>query len=325
MNRIDRVSAILIHLQSKRIVKAQEIADRFEISLRTVYRDIRTLEDAGIPIIGEAGLGYSIMDGYKLPPVMFTREEAVAFITAEKLIEKMADSVTDEHFKSAMYKIKAVFRNSEKDFMEDLSSRIEVMKHPNPNAVSPEARLMDTVMKNLTEKRVLNMQYVALSTEVATEREIEPIGVFYANKHWHLIAYCRLRQDYRDFRLDRITHVEPTRHTFKARHPSLQEYLKSMAEKNDLERVVISFSYTAMKYICEQKYYYGYVNEENKGDRVEMTFLTPSLSYMAHWLLTFSNKAEVISPFKLKEEIKSLVETLYDHYNNYDFAETLLT
>ncbi len=79
MNRIDRVTAILIQLQSKKIVRAQEIAERFSISLRTVYRDIKTLEEAGIPIAGEAGVGYSIMEGYRLPQVMFTKEEAIAF------------------------------------------------------------------------------------------------------------------------------------------------------------------------------------------------------------------------------------------------------
>src|SRR5690606_10008011 len=71
VNRFDRIVAILVQLQSKRIVKAQELADRFEVSLRTIYRDIRTLEASGVPIISEAGIGYSIMEGYRLPPVMF--------------------------------------------------------------------------------------------------------------------------------------------------------------------------------------------------------------------------------------------------------------
>ena len=92
MNRLDRISAILIQLQSRRVVKAADIADRFNISLRTVYRDIRSLEEAGIPLIGEAGVGYSLADGYRLPPVMFTREEATAFLTAEKFIEKLPNT-----------------------------------------------------------------------------------------------------------------------------------------------------------------------------------------------------------------------------------------
>ncbi|MEO6304683.1 MAG: HTH domain-containing protein, partial [Bacteroidia bacterium] len=119
MNRIDRVSNILIQLQSKRIVKAQDIASRFDISLRTVYRDIRTLEEAGIPLIGEAGVGYSIMDGYKLPPVMFTLEEATAFLTAEKLVEKLTDGSTKKSYRSAMFKVRSILRASEKDYLEN--------------------------------------------------------------------------------------------------------------------------------------------------------------------------------------------------------------
>src|ERR1700710_1010899 len=128
MNRIDRISAILIQLQSRRVVKAADIAERFTISLRTVYRDIKTLEQAGIPLIGEAGVGYSIMDGFRLPPVMFTKEEAAAFLTAEKFVEKLTDASTMANHKSAMYKIRAILRTSEKDLLEDIDGNIEVFK-----------------------------------------------------------------------------------------------------------------------------------------------------------------------------------------------------
>jgi len=86
--RFDRIVEILIQLQSKRVVKAQELADRFDVSLRTIYRDIKSLEQAGVPLIGEAGMGYSIMDGYRLPPVSFSKEEALCFVATEKLAEK---------------------------------------------------------------------------------------------------------------------------------------------------------------------------------------------------------------------------------------------
>src|SRR3954465_1610992 len=130
MNRIDRVTAILIQLQSRKIVKAQDIAERFNISLRTVYRDIRTLEEAGIPLIGEAGVGYSIMDGYRLPPVMFTKEEATAFLTAEKLVEKLTDTSTKESYRSAMYKVRSVLRSAEKDHLESIEDHIHVFDNP---------------------------------------------------------------------------------------------------------------------------------------------------------------------------------------------------
>lgn len=92
MNRIDRLSAILIQLQSRTQLKAQQIADRFEISLRTVYRDIRALEEAGIPIVGNPGVGYSLIEGFKLPPLMFTHEEALSFLIAEKLVNELTDT-----------------------------------------------------------------------------------------------------------------------------------------------------------------------------------------------------------------------------------------
>src|SRR5579863_6723413 len=155
MNRTDRLTAILIQLQSQRVVKAQDIAERFGISLRTVYRDVRTLEEGGIPIIGEAGIGYSIMDGYRLPPVMFTKEEATAFLTAEKLIEKLTDESTEESYKSAMYKIKAVLRATDKDYLETMDNHIEVLD--NPYAPKPKSlpNPLQVILKSISEKNVL--------------------------------------------------------------------------------------------------------------------------------------------------------------------------
>src|ERR1041384_1022246 len=108
MNRIDRLTAVLIHLHTKKVVKAEEIADRFGMSLRTVYRDVKALMEAGVPIGSEAGKGYFIVDGYHLPPVMFTQEEASSMFLAGKLVDKMADKSVRETYESAMHKIKAV-------------------------------------------------------------------------------------------------------------------------------------------------------------------------------------------------------------------------
>lgn len=109
MNRINRVTSILIQLQSKKIIPAKEIAQRFNISLRTVYRDIRTLEEAGIPIGSEAGKGYFLVEGFLLPPVMFTAAEVGALITAGKFLNCHGDESFIKDFDSAMYKIKFYF------------------------------------------------------------------------------------------------------------------------------------------------------------------------------------------------------------------------
>ena len=128
MNRIDRLTAILIQLQAKRIVGGKEIAARFGISLRTVYRDIRALENAGVPIGSEVGLGYFLAKGYHLPPVVFTKEEAGALLLGGKLIEKFSDHSVYRHFAIALDKIKAVLGKSEQDHLDTLSAYVEVLK-----------------------------------------------------------------------------------------------------------------------------------------------------------------------------------------------------
>jgi len=114
VNRLDRLTAILIHLQTKRVVWTQELADRFGINLRTVYRDICSLEEAGVPIGAEAGIGYVLTD-YHLPPVMFTNAEASSLTFGAKLIESWGDKSVQTAFKSALYKIKSVLKRADQD------------------------------------------------------------------------------------------------------------------------------------------------------------------------------------------------------------------
>jgi predicted DNA-binding transcriptional regulator YafY len=113
LKKLDRVTAILTQLQSKPVVRAQDLAEKFDVSIRTIYRDVKTLENAGIPIVGEAGNGYSLMDGYKLPPIMFTKEEVLSFITAEKLMQKFSHQSLGSHYQAAMEKVRSVLRNSD--------------------------------------------------------------------------------------------------------------------------------------------------------------------------------------------------------------------
>jgi predicted DNA-binding transcriptional regulator YafY len=102
MNRVDRLMAMIVHLQSRRLVRAEDIAAHFEISVRTVYRDIAALGEAGIPILGEAGVGYGLAKGYYLPPVMFTAEEASALFMGGKLVEHLTDASLRKHMESAL-------------------------------------------------------------------------------------------------------------------------------------------------------------------------------------------------------------------------------
>ncbi|EHQ27256.1 helix-turn-helix transcriptional regulator [Mucilaginibacter paludis] len=308
MNRIDRIAAILIQLQSRRIIKAQDIANRFGISLRTVYRDVKTLEEAGIPIIGEAGVGYSIMEGYRLPPVMFTREEAIAFLTAEKLVEQLTDSANSTNYRSAMYKIKAVLRTTEKDLIENMDTHIEVLKGRRQGSSNPD--LIQPLLKSIADKRVIRMAYFAYHRQQKTERHVEPVGVFYLEGFWHLIAFCRLRNDFRDFRLDRISGIDLTNETFKQEHPPLKEYLKKMYEGRDLHEVVIRVDKKVAPYLTDQKYYNGYISEQQIDNRVEMVFLSSSLEGFARWYMMYGDMASIVKPATLIERVKNIADNI---------------
>ncbi len=315
MNRIDRISAILIQLQSRRVVKAQDIAVRFKISLRTVYRDIRTLEHAGIPLIGEAGIGYSLVDGFRLPPVMFTPEEAIAFLTAEKLVAQLTDGPNSMNYSSAMFKIRAVLNPAEKELLESIDDRIEVFRRPGDAAVQPDLHLLEPVLKSIDRSRVLLIQYHSRYKQEKTERLIEPMGIFYSDNYWHLIAWCRMRNDYRDFRLDRISSITDTGIPFENSHPGLKEYFEkkkqnSDLENRDLELIVIRIEKSKAFWLDHQKYYYGFVSQKDLGGMMELCFLSSTLEGFARWFMMFGDHATVVGPETLKEKLRSMLSVL---------------
>src|SRR3954447_10450021 len=159
MNRIDRLAAIVIQLQSRRMVRAQDLAEKFSISLRTVYRDIHALEEAGVPVIGEAGIGYRLQEGYKLPPVMFNQDEASAMLTAGKLMQSMSDEVSAKHYNTALDKIKAVLRLAEKDHLEEIDERIAVVPHQAIVHKKPPELYLQKILKAIASSTVIDINY----------------------------------------------------------------------------------------------------------------------------------------------------------------------
>jgi predicted DNA-binding transcriptional regulator YafY len=315
MNRIDRLTAILIHLQTKRVVRAEEIAQRFEISARTVYRDVKALMEAGVPIGSEAGKGYFIVDGFHLPPVMFTQDEASSMLLAGKLVDKMADKSVREAFDSALNKIKSVLSETEKDHLENLDSHIEVFlrsRFEHRDKANFPDHFLTEIQRAIGKRNVLRMDYVDVE-EAVTQRDIEPIGIFYYSLSWHLIGWCRLRNGYRNFRSDRIKNLLSTGETFEKRSAlSLQEYFKSMYQSNEnLIRVVVLFDKAGVK----GKTLYGSVTQEDLGDVIRCEFMMDSLDYMAKWLLGFGKAATVEHPEELKVMVSELVEELHEHHS----------
>lgn len=200
MKRLTRITAILLRLQAKRLVVAQELADEFEVSLRTIYRDINTLQEAGVPIGAENGLGYFLADGYSLPPLMINREEAQALLTSEKLVLNQGDASLIRNFSSLLLKVKALLNSSELEALEILSERIQ----PSVQQEKRSSHWLADIQNAIAQCQVLAITYHSGYKEEVTQRKVEPLALSFTEKSWYLLAFCRLRKDFREFRLDRI-------------------------------------------------------------------------------------------------------------------------
>lgn len=225
--RLSRLTSILTQLQSKRIVTARELSEKHSVSIRTIYRDIRTLEQSGIPIITEEGKGYSIIEGYKFPPMMFTEDEANALITAEHLISKNKDKSLSENYNSAITKIKSVLRLNQKDKTELLFNRIEVRNNKTNEKTS---NYLIQLQSNISNFQVIKINYLSLEN-ILTERKIEPFALYTTNNNWLLIAFCRKRNDFRVFRLDRIKNLTVISENFIPHKITLEQYFEECRKK----------------------------------------------------------------------------------------------
>lgn len=306
--RFDRIVAILIQLQSKKIVKAQEMAERFDVSLRTIYRDIRTLEASGVPIYSEAGVGYALVDGYRLPPVMFTREEAGSFIAAEKLMQKFTDATLGNHYASAMFKLKAVLRSTDKDWVSTIESK--VVMQPSPQLFNDKVpNALAFLFESIAEQKQVTLFYQAFDAEGITERTIEPVGLFHDHNFWYVFGYCHLRKDYRQFRTDRIQEIRKTEVPFSLEHQPLETYLQKEKKAAPTTEVQILVDKKIAKYLAEERKYHGFVSERNVGNQIEMTFMSQNLEDgFARWYLMFGDYCHIITPERLRERVLELLE-----------------
>ncbi|PWS31240.1 helix-turn-helix transcriptional regulator [Pedobacter paludis] len=220
--RLSRLTAILTQLQTKRLLTATELAKKFGVSVRTIYRDIRALEQSGIPIITEDGKGYTLMEGYRIPPIMFTEAQANALILAEQLILKNKDSSLVKHYLEAIEKIKAVLGHNIKDKANLLAERTRFSQNYNSERNSNN---LSDLQFALTNFYLTKIEY-SNEANKTTERLIEPFALVSTQENWLLVAWCRLRSEFRFFRLDRIKKLEILTDKFAPHKMTLQEYFE---------------------------------------------------------------------------------------------------
>jgi len=307
LKKFDRVTAILTQLQSKPIVRAQDLAEKFEVSVRTIYRDIKTLENAGIPILGEAGSGYSLMDGYKLPPVMFTKEEVLSFITAEKLMQRFSHQSLGNHYQTAMEKVRSVLKYSDRNLLENIEKQIDIYNNY-PKTEDKIKNIIPTILESIAEKVQITIDYKTVNEEIST-RTIEVVGVFFEFNYWYLIAYCTLRKDFRQFRVDRILKLMKTQNPFLQEYGQISDYRNNPNANKTIVKLLVDKK--IIGHLSNSKIYYGLTEEKETENGVELTFETDWIEEgFPRWLITFLDFAQIIEPESLKITMKELLEKI---------------
>ena len=221
MSQLSRLLSILTILRSKRIVTATELAERFEVSIRTIYRDVRKLEESGVPVVTVDGKGYSLMDGYFVSPVQFTEQQANALITAQHLVHGTEDLSLVKHFNEAMLKIKSVFRASVQEKGELLERNMYVFQRSQPHLSS---NVLSELQLAITNFNYTEIDYQKDGDPNITFRLVEPCALYSTDNKWIMIAWCHLRKDYRSFRVDRIRRFRMLEKKFEDRKFSLLDY-----------------------------------------------------------------------------------------------------
>lgn len=209
MRRADRLFQIVQFLRGGRLTTAHKLAQKLEVSERTIYRDIVDLQSSGVPIDGEAGVGYVMRAGYDLPPLMFTRDEIVAIVTGIKLARAWAGLDIAAAADEALIKIEAVLPDREREKLHRTSVHAFAI-----GLGIRERKLFDRIERATEARHILTLSYRNASGEIS-ERNVRPLGLWYWGKVWTLGGWCELRDAFRNFRVDRITKLEISGQTFR--------------------------------------------------------------------------------------------------------------
>jgi len=290
MNRVDRLMGYLLLFQSRGLMRAQDFANQFEISERTVYRDIQALSEVGVPIMAMPGEGYRLMDGYYLPPIVFTPDEAHALSMAVSMIVGLAeDSPTKDHAEYALDKIRAVLPETTLHQIEALQAILQFYAFPNNRLNFDDNKLLDSQTAVL-EHRVLRLHYHAQNSNKITQRDVEPVELVFLDKVWMLSAYCRLRQSPRTFRLERIDHLEFLPETFIPRD------LGQMKPNPGTEDLIIRFDPDVVRWVRERQHFTFDREELDDNGRCLMIYRPKRWEQIEGWLLSWGAVLEIVSP-----------------------------
>jgi predicted DNA-binding transcriptional regulator YafY len=310
MNRTDRLLAIVLELQARRYTRAEDLAGQFEVSVRTIYRDVLALCEAGVPVVATPGYGYALAPGYFLPPLMLTPAEAGMLLLGATFVAAQMGPPYTQAVSLARKKIEKILPDATRQEVEFLLDSFRFAGRIAPAAPTTETHLA-VIQRAVVEREVLHLRYHARHGEPG-ERDVEPHGLVYVEGTWILGAYCRVRQDMRHFRLDRIDAVWATgeqftrRQTFTVREPP--------ALQPGADEVLVIVQAAAARWVRESRHY-SFVREEAHPDGVLMVFRPRAPGDLLPWLLSWGAAVHVLAPPAVRRELHAAAQaiaTLYE-------------
>lgn len=307
--KIDRLMTIIVILLNRKKVTAKELAEKFEVSVRTIYRDIDTIDMAGIPIISYPGNngGFGIMDNYKLDNQLLTLNNLCSLLTA---LNGINNSLEDIELESSIEK----FRNLiPQDKTSDLDLHMDqfIISMP-PWANTPKEKgLVKNIRNAIALSQVITITYRNYTNEVSI-RKIEPMSVIFKGYTWHLFAYCHLKNDYRVFRISRILDIEINNETFERRNKSYHE-LEEYGDQSALTSVTLKFSPTVRARV-EDIFTRENIQDLNTGEMI-VTAQFPDMEWCSSLILSFGEHVEVLGPKHIRATIASRAESMFKNYS----------
>ncbi|MDO8614740.1 MAG: YafY family protein [Dehalococcoidia bacterium] len=306
MKQMDRRLLILMRLRAERPVRAEDLARECECSVRTIYRDVDALSQAGVPLAAMPGEGYRLVPGYHLPPIAFTAEEAVQLLLGSDLALALATPAQREAARAAAAKVEAVLPEGTRAEVERLRERIRVSGWTRHEP----SRFLPVLQQAVLEDRALYLQYHSFGSGELTARQVEPYFLTYYADDWHLVGYCRLREAMRDFRASRIQDAEVLPEGF-ARQRDVEA--DAVAEDAGFREVRVWLDGSVLPWARETPAF-GFEREERSEGGSVFVFQMRELRRLMPWVLSWGPSARVLSPADVAREVRRQAEALASRY-----------
>lgn len=310
MNRTDRMLGIVLELQSSGHQRAEDLAAAFEVSKRTIYRDIQALAELGIPIMAMTGYGYSLMEGFFLPPLTFDSREAMLLLLGAEFMAQHFELPLRAAGQSAGQKIRAVLPAPVAKEVQVLQDSVLFFTGGGPER-SLYRRTLTALWQAIANRRRVRFCYHKRHADEATVREVDPYSLAHMVNDWYLYGYCHLRRNRRVFRLSRISDLNLLDETFGPTAVSPAEWIKPNMEKVCVIRAL--FDPAVTQWVRESRIYYM-VAEEETADGLLVTLHARREEEVFQWLLGWGGQVKVLEPVSLQQKLVAAARQLIKNY-----------